>query len=98
MQVDRYAPKPAGRTPAEVCHERNYPKSDAATLTDRHSSTASATCELKFNFDFYGPARVAKTALHFFANAITDRLRKRQVCLASRRTTAFERAKIGIKR
>ena len=59
---------------------------------------ASATCELKFNFDFYGPARVAKTALHFFANAITDRLRKRQVCLASRRTTAFERAKIGIKR
>jgi hypothetical protein len=62
------------------------------------ASVALATCELKFNFNFYRSTCVSETALHFFANAIADRVRERQIGLPRRRTAALEGPKISIKR
>jgi hypothetical protein len=61
-------------------------------------SSALATCELKFNLDFYRSARVSETALHLFADGLADGLRKRQISLSGRRTAAFKGAKINVKR
>jgi hypothetical protein len=35
-----------------------------------------ATCELKFNFDFYRPARASEAASYFFANAMRTKSNK----------------------
>ena len=49
---------------------------EGRALTQRAvESAALATCELKFNFDFYRAPSVSRTPFHFFANAIADQLR-----------------------
>lgn len=68
-------------------------------LASRPSSFATlAACELKLNFDFYGPARISETALHFLTNFITHRLRERQIGLSGRAAAALKWAKVGIER
>ena len=61
-------------------------------------SSALATCELKFNLDFYRSARVSETALDFRADGFADGLRERQISLSGRRTAAFKGTKINVKR